>query len=246
MQEVPIFGYAQGDSFLHRTDAALKILFVPLFNVALFLLDWRVSVFFIAFFLVLFLFLKIPLRSQVLDLRPVLYYALFLYATNFCVKFFSFCPGVFFSPDGAFQFGSVKEFFGRIFLLARQAFVSSLLDFDTLAFSLRFCACVQSCLVLFKTSTSVEIRYGIEKIERFVRRLVPWAEKRAKFALAVSMLLIFIPTVFRIWGQLHRAWLARGGRNSLSMVMRLVPQLFSVGLRFAFDSTRSLLNRGWE
>ncbi len=241
MSDLPIFSYRQGDSFVHRIPSWVKILAIPLFNILVFTLDWRLSVCFIPVFFILALSIGFSIREIFRDLSPVFYYSLFLYLMNFTVLSCSLFAGIF-SVDGGFPFSDFHSFFNKSFEILKVALIDSLKDFSTLKFSLRFCACVQSCSIMFRTSSSVQIRYGIESIEVFVRKFLPFG-KEARFALSVSMLVIFIPTVFKIWSQLYRAWRARGGKSSISMLLVLIPQLFSVGLRTAFETTKSLMNR---
>ena len=243
MSDFPIFSYRQGDTFVHKIPSWLKILFIPAFNVAVFLVDWRASLFFVPAFFALFCALRFPLREQLNDMKPVFYYGFFLYFVNFFVQFCSIFMSAFFDCEGAFVFLGFADFFRRIFDIASVSLSSAVREAGTAKFCVRFCACVQSCSLMFRTSSPTQIRYGIEDIEVFIRKLIPDCHKDAKFALAVSMLLIFIPTVFRIWGELTRAWKARGGKTSLRMILVLIPELFSVGLRFAYNTSRALVCR---
>ena len=96
---------------------------------------------------------------------------------------------------------------------------------------------------MFKTSTSLELREGIEKIELFIRKFLP-CKKESKFATVVSMFINFIPAVFKMWAQLKRAWFARGGKVSLKMYLALFPVLFSLGLKYSMDTAKAILIRG--
>lgn len=225
MDDFSVFCYRQGDSIFHRMPSWIKILFIPAFNIALFSLDWKVSAFFIVFQIILFFILKFTVFEQLKDLKPVIYYVVFLYMMYFFIQLYTFWGMVDWTQA------------------VKIAFENSIKDKDTGIFCLRFCACVQSCSLMFKTSTSLQIRGGIEDIETAIRKFLP-VQKEAKFAFAVAMLINFIPTVFKIWTQLKRAWFARGGKNNLKMVLVLIPKLFSLGLNFAFNTTKALINRG--
>ena len=229
MSELPIFSYAQGRSFVHRMPSWVKILAVPALNILLFSLDWRVSACFIPAFALLSLSIGFSVRAILRDLKPALYYGSLI-----SVAFSG-------ADDGPSNGGWRLLAVGSLRVL-KIAFLDSVADVSTLGFCLRFCACVQSCSVLFGTSSSVQIRMGVESIEVFLRRFLPFG-KEPRFALAVSMLVVFIPTVFKIWARLCRAWRARGGRSSPKMFLVLLPQLFSVGLRSASETAKSLMNR---
>lgn len=228
MENFTVFSYKPGSTILHRLPSWIKILFIPAFNIALFMLDWKVAAFFIPFQAVIFLALGFTPKEQFMDLKPVIWYAVFLYIMNVFMQFYGLWNSVSLTP---------LEF-------AKRAVLNAITDTDTAFFCIKFCACVQSCSLMFKTSTSIEIRTGIENIEIAVRHCIPFVKKEPVFALAVSMLINFIPAVFKIWYQLKRAWISRGGKQSPLMVMTLIPQLFSVGLKYSFDTTKALINRG--
>ena len=89
---------------------------------------------------------------------------------------------------------------------------------------------MQSASLVFKTSTSLELREGIFKIEKLVRKILHLKNK-ATFTDTFSMFLNFIPLVSKIWEQSKKAWLARGGKNFVKMYLALLPVLFSVGMK---------------
>ena len=94
---------------------------------------------------------------------------------------------------------------------------------------------MQSASILFKTSTSLQIREGLELMERTVRR-----KPDAPVAQAVSLFICFIPQVSKNWQQAERAWKARGGRKSLRMFIVLLPVFFSVGMKQAYNSAKAI------
>ncbi len=218
------FSYKAGRSVFHKMSAWCKILFIPLFNVAVFSLGWHFSAVFVLIQFVLFCFLHFTLREQLTDLTPVLWYGFFLYLIDLISATYVNYPELGF-PAG--------------FL---EAFRKCIHDEKTFATIVKFFACNQSAALMFKTSTSLELREGIEKIECAVRRVLP-CSKKAGFALVVSMFINFIPAVFKIWNQLKRAWFARGGKSGIKMFLSLIPVLFSIGLKYAYDTTKAVLVR---
>ena len=209
---------------MHRLPAWIKILFIPACNIVIFSLPWYVAACFAAVQVVLFCALRFSFREQLADLVPVIWYGGCLYLITF----------------GAALYARI---FAEPFLDAlAHAFLSMTADTETSVRVIKFFACVQSASLMFKTSTSLELRAGIETIECAIRRWLP-CKKEARFAAAVALFINFIPAVFLIWNQLKRAWLARGGKNSLRMFLVLIPVLFFVGLKYAFDTTRAVLNR---
>lgn len=218
------FSYKAGNSFVHRLPAWIKILFVPVCNIAIFSLSWQVAAGFALAQTVLFFALRFSLREQLADAMPVVWYGAFLYLIGFGADCYALAQD---EPlwDAAFH-----------------AAVRVAGDRETGVRVLKFFACVQSASLMFKTSTSLELRAGIETIERTIRRWLP-CKKEAKCAAAVALFVNFIPAVFVLWQQLKRAWLARGGKQSLRMVLTIVPVLFFVGLKYAFDTTKAVLIR---
>jgi len=89
---------------------------------------------------------------------------------------------------------------------------------------------MQSASLVFKTSTSLELREGIGTI----------FGQKSLFTNAISMFLNFIPMVAKIWEQSKRAWFARGGKHNIKMYTTLMPVLFSVGMKKAYNAARAV------
>ena len=97
---------------------------------------------------------------------------------------------------------------------------------------------MQAASLLFKTSTSLQIREGLELMERkFTRRQV------TPVAQAVSLFICFIPQVSKNWQQAERAWKVRGGKKSIKMFLVLLPVFFSVGMKQAYNTARAISAR---
>ena len=206
------FSYKAGKSFLHHMPCKYKVVFIPLFNIAIFSLPWYVAALAILIQGILFFALRFTVKEQITDFMPVIFYALFIYLIN-----------IFTSFDGS-VLSTIKKGLG---------------DQKTAVLVLRFFACVQSASLMFKTSTCFQIREGIEEIEIFIRRFLP-CKKEAKFALSISLFINFIPTVFKLWNQLKKAWLVRGGKNNPKMYLVLIPALFSLGLKHSYNTSRAI------
>lgn len=54
------------------------------------------------------------------------------------------------------------------------------------------------------------------------------------------MFLNFIPMLSQIWEQSKKAWFARGGKKGIRMYGTLLPVLFSVGLKKAYNQARAI------
>lgn len=214
MNKYSAFSYVGGNSFLHKCPAWIKLLFIPIITVCfLFLPVYCCFCLIILQFITAFC-LKFSLRRQFADLKPVVYYAFILFAMEIFACIFS--KEIDFASR--FTFENQKE---TVFLLAKL-----------------FCV-MQSTSLVFKTSTSLELRNGIETLERAVRKFLHLKEKLV-FTNAVSMFLNFIPQVSQIWAKTERAWIARGGKKSVKMYVALLPVLFSVGMKKAYNAARAM------
>ena len=104
---------------------------------------------------------------------------------------------------------------------------------------LKLLCVMQTASLVFKTSTSLQLREGLEKIELAIRKLFR-ASPAAPVAGVIALFVCFIPQVSKNWQQVKRAWKARGGKNSIRMYMVLLPVLFSVGMKQAYTTARTI------
>lgn len=215
------FSYKQGKSFLHRCPAWIKILVLPVVSVVVFELPpvFAASLLFVQ--TILAFCLHFTVREQLADLRAVLYYAAMLLFVN----------GVVFVA-GLFAGGDV----GAETLEAAAALVS---EKETLFLLLRLLCVMQTASIVFKTSTSLQLREGLGVIELAIRRVLH-LRPVTPVADVISLFVNFIPQVSKNWQQVKRAWKARGGKNSIRMYLVLLPVLFSVGMKQAYTTSRAI------
>lgn len=205
MVEYSLFSYKKGSSFLHRCPAWCKILFIPFINILFLCLPPLFSIILLALQFVLACCLRFTLKEQFADLKPVLYYSVLLIFFQVITWLGTGCP----DWRDYFSWESEKE---TVFLL------------------IKLFAVMQSASLVFKTSTSLEIREGIGKL----------FGQKSVFTNAISMFLNFIPMVAKIWEQSKRAWFARGGKHNVKMYITLMPVLFSVGMKKAYNAARAV------
>ena len=219
-----LFSYKYGNSFLHRCAAWKKILVIPFLSILTFYLPIWFSAAVILFQFVLAFYLKFSLREQAEDFKPVIYYAVLLFLMKIFILLGSGFnvnnPAVFLSSENA------SLIFGNeiIYMLIKL-----------------FCL-MQMASLVFKTSTSLELREGIEFIEKNIRKFLHLKED-CKFTDVVALFVNFIPLVSKNWQQSERAWKARAGKKSVKMYLILIPVLFSVGMKQAYNAARSLSAR---
>ncbi len=201
MKQPTAFTYKQGNSLLHRCPAWIKILTLPVVSIAAFYLPPLFSIIVITLLTLVSILLHFTFREILSDLRVVIYYAVLLIFAKIIRSF---------ATHQSFDFKGEKE---------------------TWILLLRLFSVMQCASLLFKTSTSLQIREGFARIAP-----KPVAE-------ALSIFICFIPQVAKNWAQAKRAWLARGGKKSIRMLLVLLPVFFSVGMKQAYNTARAISAR---
>lgn len=214
--EYSLFSYKKGSSILHKCPAWAKILFIPIINILFLCLPPVFSIVLVCLQFVLACCLRFTLKEQFTDLKPVLFYAVIVFFMQILMWLFG---GNFLAEEGWLE--SLKTNF------------SWESEKETVLLLVKIFAVMQSASLVFKTSTSLEIRDGIGKLFGPTSLLTN----------ALFMFLNFIPMVSKIWEQSKKAWVARGGKENLKMYMTLLPVLFSVGMKKAYNTSKAILIR---
>ena len=208
------FSYKQGNSFLHKCPALIKILFIPILSILIFKLSPVFALFLFVLQLILAFCLHFTIREQLSDLRAVLYYAIFLIIAKIIgqIAAAKSLPQNFTSPQAFLQ-----NFFQS--------------ELETWLLLLRLLCVMQTASLLFKTSTTLQIRESLTALH------LPLLSE------LLSLFICFIPQVSKNWQQAERAWLARGGKKSPRMFLVLLPVFFSVGMKQAYNTAHALAIR---
>lgn len=233
MDDSTAFSYKAGNSIIHRCPAWIKIILIPALSIAIFKLPPFFSVILVIVQLVLAGLLRFTIREQLRDFRAVLYYALFLLFARL-----------------------ISVMAGLVQAGGRLSISDFLLEKESLIMLLKLFCLMQTASILFRTSTTLQLREGLEKMELTLRRPFTFRQRQtnapspaapsaptAPVAQTLALFLCFIPQVSKIWQQTVRAWKARGGRTSLRMYTSLLPVLFSVGMKQAYNSARAITIR---
>lgn len=221
MVKYSLFAYKPGSSFLHKCPAWCKILFIPLLNILFLCLPPYFSLGLMIFQVLLAFGLGFSIREQLSDLRPIIYYAVLL----FVFQLISWFIGGLSPMEGGMNLnlrGLSPQTFAQSFSWAAEK--------ETVFLLIKLFAIMQSASLVFKTSSSLELREGIGKLFGY----------NSVFTNAISMFLNFIPMLSKIWEESKRAWIARSGKANLKMYMVLLPVLFSVGMKKAFNMARAI------
>lgn len=209
------FSYKSGNSFLHKLPSWIKIIFIPILSIAVFQIPFGFALALLTLQTLVSFLLRFTLREQLADLRAVLYYAVFI--------FFAKIAGTLIAH---FTSGTVILFN---------------LEKETCYLLIKLLCIMQSASLIFKTSTSLQLREGLEFIEFKLRKF--FHIKNAKYtplAQTVSLFICFIPQISRNWNQAVLAWKSRGGKKSLKMIAVLLPVFISVGMKQAYNSARAI------
>ena len=196
MKQYSAFSYKQGNSFLHRCPALLKILLIPVISIAVFKLPVAAALLFIIVQTALGIALNFTLRELFCDLKAVIYYAVILIFAKLI--------------GAAFSKQIPQDFLPTLILLVKL-----------------FCV-LQTASLVYKTSTSLQLRQAFGN---------------NAFSETLGLFICFIPQVSKNWEQIKSAWYARGGKKSIRMLCVLLPVLFSVGMKQAWNSARALTIR---
>ncbi len=222
------FTYKAGNSFIHRLPAWIKILIIPVISMIFFNAPAYVSLTLFFAQMILAFSIKFTLREQISDFKVVIYFGILLYSVNF----FALTASGFFDENNSMT----------LIQLLRTS-IQACLKNKTTAFMLLKLLCVlQTSSIVFKTSTSLELREGIEVIENGVRKLLHLKSGNT-VAPIFALVLCFIPMIFKVWNQSFYAWKGRHGKTSIRMYLTLFPVLFSVCMKNAYDTAKAVAIR---
>ncbi|MDR1096165.1 MAG: energy-coupling factor transporter transmembrane protein EcfT [Spirochaetaceae bacterium] len=226
-----VFRYKRGRSVCHRLPAPVKLALMLCVAVTVMFLPLTAVCAGIVLSAVFAGLCRFTLREQCADIKPACYYALFLFAVNFAANLYA-----------ARATGP-----GRDWLRA------ALPRADYVLYAARLCLVMQLSALLFRTTTSLQIKETLSAAEAAVRaalKKLPFARKSAqriapdaKWAQHAALMLNFIPVLFEIWEKLNRAYRARDGRGGLKKYRILLIALFALSFHCASEKARALAAR---
>jgi biotin transport system permease protein len=139
------------------------------------------------------------LYDQLTDFKPSFYYAILMYVLS-----------VFSNLIDNFRLMPLNQFFTML-----------IPDHEYLRITLRLVLIVQISALLFRTTSSLEIR-EVVRLE------------------IISLFLCFIPEIFKIWTSINLAWKSRGGKEGLAKIKTLMFILISLSLEKAAIKAKAL------
>lgn len=218
VKEILIFRYKKTDSFLHHLPPILKLVFLLLGTTILFKAPSSVLIFVLSFFFLLSLMIHFPLKEQLSCWKPLTAYIFILYISDLLQMFFS--------RTGNFTF-SLKDFTPQT---------------QTIQLILFMFTSIQLASLVFRSTTTMEIRSALENLELKIRKIFHLKQKTTITG-SFSLLILFIPMVLEVWNQIDRAWISRGGKNSFRKYLKLLPLLFSISMKKAYDTEKAIRAR---
>lgn len=225
------FSYKPGHSFAQKIPALVKILLLPIISVILFQADIKFAIFVVIFQFFISCSVKFSLKEQFQDLKLVIFYAFILYFISFLSHLFS----------NISAFNGLSNLNGTFFHSAKKVIIKATVDSfrnqESLKMLIKLFAVIQGAAIFYKTSTILEIREAIGRIEFYVRKLLFLSQKQRVTKL-ISLFISFIPMVQRAWDQLSDSWTIRRGNSSIKKYLILIPILFSISMKKAYDVTK--------
>ena len=215
-----VFKYKTVKCPLHKLPAMVKLfILLPLSGFCMSLSPCWLLAAIVVLILTAFL-CRFTFREQITDLKPAAFYALLMYALS--------------------VFSTLLENWKGITLRDLTAALIPRGEFLRIALSLA--VVLQLSALLFRTTSSVEIREGLNAIERFIRkgfsRQTSFTE--TSFAENITLFLCFIPEIFTTWSSFDLAWKARGGKNGLAKIKTLCFVLISLSFEKAALKSKAL------
>ena len=201
MVKSPIFKYKTNKGHLHKVPAVIKlILLLPLSVFCITLPPFWLCIGTAVLILTTFL-CRITFSEQLTDLKPVFFYAILMYILSVLSNLTEIQPSSF-TPDSSLLI---------IFIPGKEY----------LQITLRLILIVQLSALIFRTTSSLEIREAV-KLN------------------IVTLFLMFIPEIFNIWTNINLAWKARGGRQGIVKIKTLLFVLISLSFEKAAIKAKAL------
>jgi biotin transport system permease protein/energy-coupling factor transport system permease protein len=169
-------------------------------------------------------FCHFSLREQLTDLKPAAIYGALMYALSVFSKIITVA-----------ETQSAPALTGAVFIP----------NSEYLRVSLRLIIIIQLSALLFRSTSSMEIRNSLRIIECGLSKLHITGKRRYGYITnSIAFFLCFIPEIFISWTDINCAWKARGGKNGIKKVKIVLFVLISISLRKASLKERAMTARG--
>ncbi len=194
----------------------VKILLLPVISVCVFLLPLSFALGLILVQTVYFIFKRLSVNDFFHYVKFFLFYLLLFYVFSILQNLFSLVFTVEISFLNALQISVKNTFFNK----------------SIYSLFIKFFCIIQTAFIFYRITTTLQIRYSLEKLGLSQNALN-----------LISLFFSFIPLALKDWKQIQKAWLSRGGKKSLRMLLVLLPVFFSVAMNQAYKTSKAILNR---
>jgi len=221
MTDTALFSYIPGRSPFHQLNAEIKVLLLLVFPPLLFLTNIPICLICMFLFGLFSRFCGIKFTIQFQDIKPILIYSFFLLIIEISSAFFTYFLG----NKAVAEKANILIFF--------------IPSKKTQLLILHLICTMQFTSLFFKTTTSLALKNALENIEK----KITFGKTSCAFSQTFALFINFIPTVFSVWHQIEKSWIARGGKNGFFKYMTLLPVFISILLQKAHKTFLALENR---
>lgn len=222
------FSYKIGNSIIHKLPSWIKILLFPIYSILIFKMEIKSLIIIFAIQVCLAFSIKFTLKDQFKDLKIIFLYSFLLYISNFI----SSVSNISFQNIEAKLFFLEVKNIGILILKNKKNYLLLLKLFCTMQFS----------SIIFRTSSTLQLRNGISIIEDFIKKIF-FLKTKKSFSMTIFLFLNFIPLSAKIWNQIKNTYLIRGGKKSPLLIIKLSICFFSVGLKKSYNLAKALYIR---
>lgn len=210
--------YQSRKTFLHALSPAIKFIFLLFFPFVVFAVSPEYLVYiapaFIAGIVLFCLYIRCFDSVVVPLFKTCFFYAVFLY----------FFDILYTKPLSNEEFLQIFSLYSETTLLLIR-----------LTLTLFFVS------LIFNTTSSSDFRFMFFELDDFFRKFTK--KKKVSIGLLFSLLLTFIPMVFRLFAEITQTWKIRHAKISIKKWLIILPCLFSLSFEKAKKTAQSLYNR---
>ncbi len=226
-----ILSYNKRNSLIHKIPAIVKLVVLFCVPLALHLTTLPFHLGFFCFAVLLALIAKLPIKSFFRDLKPIIYYCLFILIIDILtLLLFDKTP----MP--------IADSLDDVAVSQSISFWSVLLEKGNFTLMSRLVVSMAYTSIFFRTTSHLEMRQSLEKIES----CITFRHSNLTFSKSFALFLNFLPQLFAIWSSLDLAWQARKGKRTPRKIIVLLPIFITLSMKKANETLLAIKNRSIE
>lgn len=228
-----ILSYNKRNSLIHRIPAIVKLIILFCIPLVLYFTPLFYHLGLFAFAFILFLIAKLPIKSFFRDLKPIVYYCFFIFIIDvLTILLFDKTP----MP---IESGTIEAGLDESAVSPSMGFWTILLEKGNFALMSRLLVSMAYTSIFFRTTSHLEMRQSLEKIESFITL----GQSKLTFSKSFALFLNFLPQLFAIWNSLDLAWRARKGKRTPRKIVVLLPTFITLSIKKANETLLAMKNR---